>query len=105
MRQGGAKTSPDVPPSVCYRSVLSWQREGAKPAGQRNLDLRIGRERASQHDDCQHQRGRGPAVRGKVNPGEVPLKAVMFDRPKMLLGLNQNGTWPGTGASAFPCRG
>jgi hypothetical protein len=48
-----------------------------------------------------------------VNPGEVLLKAVMFDKPgvvpwyrtlKLLLGLNQSGMWPGVGASAFPCR-
>ena len=39
------------------------QRRGPKPGGQRNLDPRIGRERASRHGDCQHHGGRGPAVR------------------------------------------
>ena len=102
---GGLSTLPDVPPSVCYPSGRRRQRRGPKPGGQRNLDPWIGRGRASRHGDCQHQGGRGPAVRGTVNPGEVPLKAVMFDRPKMLTGLNQKGTWPGTGASAFLCRG
>jgi hypothetical protein len=57
--------------------------------GQRNLDPRIGREHASRHGDCQHHGGRGPAVRGMVNPGEVLLKAVKIDKPKMLSGLNQ----------------
>ena len=33
--------------------------------------------------------GRGPAVRGKVNPGEVLIKAVIENKPKMLSGLNQ----------------
>jgi hypothetical protein len=37
-----------------------------------------------------------------VNPGEVLLKAVRIDKPKMLSGLNQNGTWSGTGAQTSP---
>ena len=89
LRQEGLLTLPDVPPSVCYPSGRRWQRRGPKPGEQRNLDLRIGRERASRHDDCQHQGGRGPAVRGKVNPGEVLLKVVTKNKPKMLTGLNQ----------------
>src|SRR5215831_19431187 len=100
--QGGLPTLPDVPPSVCYPSERHWQQWGPKPGGQRNLDPRIGRERASQHGDCQHHGGRGPAVRGKVNPGEVLIKAVTRDKPKMLSGLNQNGTWSSVGASHSP---
>ena len=61
--QGGLLTLPDVPPSVCYPSGRHRQRRGPKPGGQRNLDPRIGRERASRHGDCQHHGGRGPAVR------------------------------------------
>ena len=72
--QGGLLTLLDFPPSVCYPSGHRWQRRGPKPGEQRNLDLRIGRESASRHDDCQHQGGRGPAVRGKVNPDEVLIK-------------------------------
>ena len=87
--QGGLLTLPDVPPSVCYPSERHWQRWGSKPGGQRILDPRIGRERASRHGDCQHHGGRGPAVRGMVNPGEVLLKAVSLNKPKMLTGLNQ----------------
>ena len=82
-------TLPDVPPSVCYPSGRHWQRRGLKPGGQRNLDRKIGRQRASRHGDCQHHGGRGPAVRGMVNPGEVLLKAVSLNKPKMLTGLNQ----------------
>src|SRR5436305_14342626 len=37
-QKGGRLTLPAVPPAVSYRSVRSWQRGGAKPAGQRNLD-------------------------------------------------------------------
>ena len=33
---------------------------------------------------------------------EVLLKAVKKDKPKMLTGLNQNGTWSGTGAPYSP---
>ncbi len=50
--QGGLLTLLDVPPSVCYPSGRRWQRRGPKPGEQRNLDLRIGRESASRHDDC-----------------------------------------------------
>ena len=87
--QGGLLTLLDVPPSVCYPSGRRWQRRGPKPGGQRNLDPRIGRERASRHGDCQHHGGRGPAVRGMVNPSEVLIKAVIRNKPKMLSGLNQ----------------
>ena len=100
--QGGLLTLHDVPPSICYPSGRRWQRRGPKPGEQRNLDLRIGCESASRHDDCQHQGGRGPAVRGKVNPGEVLIKVVTGNKPKMLSGLNQKGTWSGTGASSSP---
>ena len=37
-----------------------------------------------------------------VNPGEVLIKAVMFNKPKLLIGLNQKGTWPGAGSQRFP---
>jgi len=40
-----------------------------------------------------------------VNPREVPIKAVNSDKPKMLSGLNQNGTWSSTGSSLFSRRG
>ena len=30
------------------------------------------------------------------------IKAVNRDKPKMLIGLDQNGTWPGTGAAMSP---
>ena len=95
--QGGLLTLHDVPPSICYPSGRRWQWRGPKPGEQRNLDLRIGRESASRHDDCQHQGGRGPAVRGKVNPGEVLIKVVTGNKPKMLSGLNQKvrGQAPG----------
>jgi hypothetical protein len=36
-----------------------------------------------------------------VNSGEVPLKAVMFNKPKVLSGLDQNGMWPGAGTQRF----
>jgi hypothetical protein len=37
-----------------------------------------------------------------VNQSEVPIKVVISDKPKMLLGLNQNGMWSGTGALQSP---
>ena len=62
----------------------------------------IGRQRVSQAGDCQHHGGREPAVRDRVNLREVPIKAVINDKPKMLSGLNQNGMWSGTGALLSP---
>ena len=85
--QGGLLTLLDVPPSVCYPSGRRWQRRAPKPGEQRNLDLRIGGESASRHDDFQHQGGRGPAVRGKVNPGEVLIKVVIRNKP------DRHGFW------------
>src|SRR5262249_49649081 len=61
LRQGGVLTLPDVPASVCYPNGRCWQRRGPKLGGQRNLDPRIGRGRASQHGDCQHQ-GPNPTI-------------------------------------------
>src|SRR4051794_5912869 len=98
-------TSPAVPPAVCYPGV-----EARSPGDNVNLGRQTGRESVSRHDDCQHhqvvggqQSGAGPTQR------EVLLKAVMFNKPerthKMLTGLDQKGTWPGGGASAFPSRG
>jgi len=46
----------------------------------------------------------GTRVDGMANSGELPINVVRTDKPKTLTGLNQNGTWPGAGASPFPCR-
>ena len=88
-----AKEASDI--TRCSAIGLLPQRASLATASVRSLGdnvtsiLRIGRERASRHDDCQHQGGRGPAVRDKVNPGEVLIKVVNKDKPKMLSGLNQ----------------
>jgi len=37
-----------------------------------------------------------------VNSGEVLLKAVMFVEPKLLIGSDQNGEWPGAGSQRCP---
>jgi hypothetical protein len=37
-----------------------------------------------------------------VNPGEVLLKTVTKDKPKMLSGLDQKGMWSGTVAQRSP---
>ena len=105
LRQGGLLTLPDVPPSVCYPSGRHRQRRGPKPGGQRSLDPRIGRGRASRHGDCQHHGGREPAVRDRVNLREVPIKVVNRSKPKMLSGLDQNGMWSRTWSSLFSRRG
>src|SRR5262245_37281545 len=46
---------------------------------------------------------RSGAIRpGQVNSGEVLIKAVNRNKPKMLIGLDQNGTWPGPGVAMSP---
>jgi len=50
------------------------------------------------------QGGRELGESGMVNPGEALVKAVMFDKPKMLTGLDQKGMWPGAGGWHFLCR-
>jgi hypothetical protein len=39
-----------------------------------------------------------------VNPGEVLIKAVMFDKPKLLIGLNQKVCGQARGISVAPPR-
>ena len=39
-----------------------------------------------------------------ANSGELPINVVRTSKPKMLIGLNQKGTWPSAGVSLFPCR-
>ena len=46
----------------------------------------------------------GARVDGMANSSELPINVVRTSKPKTLTGLNQNGTWPGAGASPFPCR-
>ena len=46
----------------------------------------------------------GTRVDGRANSGELPINVVRTSKPKTLIGLNQNGTWPGAGVSLFPCR-
>ena len=46
----------------------------------------------------------GARVDGMANSGELLINVVRTSKPKTLIGLNQNGTWPGAGASPFPCR-
>ena len=61
--------------------------------GQRNLSRKAGGIGVSRNRDCQQQGGRGPGASARVNSGEVPFKAVMFNKPerthKLLTGLNQ----------------
>src|SRR4051812_37270852 len=44
----------------------------------------------------------GASSPDQVNPGEVLIKAVIKDKPKMLSGLDQKGTWSGPGAPSSP---
>jgi hypothetical protein len=46
----------------------------------------------------------GARVDGRANPSELLINVVRTSKPKALIGLNQNGTWPGAGVFPFPCR-
>jgi hypothetical protein len=39
----------------------------------------------------------GARVDGMANSSELPINAVILDKPKALTGLDQNGTWTGAG--------
>jgi hypothetical protein len=67
--QGGLPTLPDVPPLVCYPSGRRRQRRGPKPGGQRNLDLLIGRERASRPQATAG--GARPVAKADDRPGRA----------------------------------
>jgi hypothetical protein len=49
--------------------------------------------------DCQHQGGRELGLSGVVNPGESLKSVVTYDKPKMLIGLNQNDKWSSSRAN------
>ena len=49
--------------AVSYRGVHRESSLCAKPTGQRNLDLWIGRESESRHGDCQHRKVVGGSER------------------------------------------
>jgi hypothetical protein len=46
----------------------------------------------------------GTRVDGMANSSELPINVVRTSKPKMLIGLNQNGMWPSAGVFPFPCR-
>ena len=46
----------------------------------------------------------GTRVDGMANSSELPINVVRTGKPKMLIGLNQNGMWPSAGVFPFPCR-
>src|SRR3954453_1513347 len=100
--QGGVATLPDVPPSVCYPSGRRRQRRGPKPGGQRNLDPKDRPWTRKPTRRLPASRRSGASSPGRVNPGEVLIKAVSKVEPKMLSGSDQKGTWPGTGVAMSP---
>src|SRR3954454_16751313 len=87
--QGGVATLPDVPPSVCYPSGRRRKQRGPKPGGQRNLDPKDRPWTREPTRRLPASRRSGASSPGQVNPGEVLIKAVRKDKPKMLSGLNQ----------------
>jgi hypothetical protein len=50
--------------------------------------------------DCEHHCGRELGFDGRANPGEPLLNAVMLNKPKMLIGLDQKVSGPVQGLSS-----
>ena len=88
------------PTKTCGRSNLavrsSWDNVSSPDPGGRASREGTRRLPASRRS--------GTRVDGMANSGELPINVVRTNKPKTLTGLNQNGTWPGAGASPFPCR-
>lgn len=56
---------------------------------------------AKSRHDCQHQSGRELGSGGRVNRCEPPINVVMKNKPKVLTGLDQNGTGPVQGLATL----
>jgi hypothetical protein len=83
-------TSPDVLPSVSYRSMREGQLSGVKPSGQCILALfESGNQVARRGGNCQHRGGWELGLSGMVNTCESLLSVVTENKPKMLTGLDQ----------------
>ena len=52
--------------------------------------------------DCEHQGSRELGSNGMVNISESLINVVTANKPKVLIGLGQNGKWPRTGATESP---
>src|SRR3954452_14112719 len=102
--QGGVTTLPDVPPSVCYPSGRRRQRRGPKPGGQRNLDPKDRPWTREPTRRLPASRRSGASSPGRVNPGEVLIKAVSKDEPKMLSGSDQKVRGQERGLQFLPSR-
>ena len=80
---------PVVLSTVAYRHMRVWQRMGVKLPGQRTSLIDAGIVRGQRH--CQHQSGVRARLDGMVSECELLRNIVIFNKPKVLLGLNQNG--------------
>src|SRR5436305_8692379 len=90
-------------------SAIGLLPQRASPATARSEAWGTTKPRSSDRPGTREPTRRLPASRrsgasspDQVNPGEVLIKAVNRDKPKMLSGLDQNGTWPGTGVATSP---
>ena len=83
-------TSPDVLPSVSYRSMRERQLSGVKPRGQCILALsRVATRARVEVATASFKAVGGLGSSGMVNTCESLLSAVSPNKPKMLTGLDQ----------------
>jgi hypothetical protein len=91
-----------VLPLVPYPDRRSEQSGGLTLRGQCSLTREGGAQAARGARDCQHHGGRELGRDGRANTGKPLLNVVMRNKPKVLRGLTQNGTWPGSGVPISP---
>jgi hypothetical protein len=85
-----------------YRGVRPERSGGAKPSEQCSLTREGGNLIVREGCDCQHRGGRELGLMVWPTKSEPPINVVKFDKPKMLIGLNQNGMWSGIGVPTSP---
>jgi hypothetical protein len=73
--------------------VRRRQRRGAKPLGQCISSIRTATVFVRIGCDRQHQGGRELGSNGMVNLSESLIIVVNTNKPKVLIGLSQNGKW------------
>ena len=66
-----------------------WQRRGVKLGGQRSPTRKGGDGIARGRQLREHRLGKEPGRDGMENGCELSVNVVMIDKPKVLIGLNQ----------------
>lgn len=102
LRRAKSRMQPGILLPVSYRGMRREQSRGVKPSEQCSLALKSDRRTVRGSGDYQHQGGRELGPDRMVNISELLINVVRNSKPKLLIGLSQNGKGPGTGTHGFP---